>query len=191
MTSKERSETAKKILWILGAILASLLAILSWLGVSKEHAENIWLIIVIYLLAVIGWLDYTVVLVGPYWPEGLMPYWMSLATLYIAITFVITWHSYVFTESVKTAVRHGSVMFLCLVGALADWFFFLWAGYVDNLSSQWWWMWQHMVFGWWTGYAQIVWSVFIVILIILIWIFVRDKNTSWVMTWTLRKKVVK
>lgn len=188
---KERFEIARVILWVLGAILALLSIIFSWLGINKEHAENIWLIIVIYLLAVIGWLDYTVVLVGPYWPGGLMPYWLSLATLYIAVTFLIIWHSYIFTESVKTAIRHGSVIFLCLVGALADWFFFLWAGYVDNLSMQWTWMWQHMVFGWWNGYAQVVWSVSIVILIILIWKYVRDKNTYWVYVRTLKEKVVK
>lgn len=174
MSSTERSDKAKKVLWVIGAFIGILLVLVGKANLNKEQKECVWFGVIIYLFAVVGYIDYTVVMAGPYWPNGLMPYWMSLATLYIALTFLVSWHSYMYTDSVKNAFKHGFVTISFLIGALADWFFFLWGGYVDNLNMQWTWMWQHMVFGWWTGWAQIAFSLCTVLAIVLIWIKIRD-----------------
>lgn len=174
MTAEERSERAKKVVWTAGALIAIILVILGRRKLTKEQRESVWLGTVVYFFAVLAWLDYTVVIAGPYWPGGLMPYWLSLATIYIALAFIVTWHAFMETDSVRNAARHGLTVLLFLVGAFADWFFFLWAGYVDDLSSQWWWMWQHMAFGYWNGYLQIIWSACMLATMAMIWTFVRD-----------------
>lgn len=174
MTTEEKSKKAKTVLWIIGAIIGVLLSLLGKANLDKDQEDAVWFGLVLYFFAVLAWLDYTVVIVGPYWPDGLMLYWMSLATLYIALTFIVTWHEWMNSWKVKNTIRHGAVTFLFLVGALADWFFFCIQGYVNDLSMQWTWMWQHMVFGWWTGWAQLAWSLMIVGVIAVIWIKVRD-----------------
>ena len=174
MTAEERSDKAKKIIWTVGALIAVILVLLGKRKLTKDQKECVWFGIVVYCFAVVGWIDYNVIHIVAKYPVDLMPYWLSLATLYIALTFIVTWHSFMETESVRNAAKHGLTVFLFLVGAFADWFYFLWAGSIDPLESQWWWMWQHMVFGWWTGYAQITWSLCIVVVIIGIWIKVRD-----------------
>jgi len=174
MTAEERSDKTKKIIWTAGALIGIILLILGKRKMSRIQKECTWFGLIVYFFAVLGWMDYNVIHIVAGHPCNLMPYWLSLATLYIALTFIVTWHSYMETWNPKIAAKHGLTVFLFLVGAFADWFFFLWAGYVNDLNMQWAWMWQHMVFGWWTGYAQITWSLCIVVVIIGIWIKVRD-----------------
>ena len=172
MTSEERSEKAKKILWTAAAFIFIILVLMGKRKLTNTQKECVWLGLIIYCFAVFGWMDYNVVILGQI--TNLMPYWLSLATIYIALAFIVAWHSFMETESVRNAARHGLTVFLFLVGAFADWFFFLWAGYVNDLNIQWWWMWQSMVFDYWTGWLQIGWSLLMVAVTFVVWVGLRD-----------------
>lgn len=179
----KKAEAAKKVAWVAGALIAIILVLLGRATLNKAQREYVWLGLLIYFYAVLGWVDYTAMYVMPHdftlqTIQHLMSYWMSLATVYVALAFIVTWHSYMYTDSIRNAARHGLISFFFLIGAFADWFFFLIDQGVPALDSQWFWMWQGIVFGWWTGYAQIAWSLWMVVLTIAVWIWVRDKNTS-------------
>jgi len=171
-TTEERSKEAHKVIWTVGALIAIFLAIAGIVKTTKSQRQCIWFGLIAYFYVVLAWLDYIVVFVISKHPVDLMFYWLALATIYIGLAFVVSWQAFMHTNNAKTAARHGLTILLILVGSLADWFFFVIQGLPD-LNAQWLWLWQGLLFGYWTGYLQIGWSLFILGIIGLVWTKLR------------------
>lgn len=165
-----------KLLIALGSIVGAFVAFLMTgkLKLTEEQKDAVWLGLIIYFYACLTLIDFIVVgwlgEFGLQWSDiWAMPYWITLALIYVSITFLVTWHYYMATDNLKNSVKYGAVVFFSLIGAFLDWIWFLYAMSVYPMDAQWTWMWQYMVFGWWNGWAQVVWSLLMLVVLIVVW----------------------